>query len=178
MPSNRLGKVQKHVAKKKGKNAALHENSRDTQRLQSASLRDNRLNKLAALREKQNRRYLQRVKFFQSSTTSLPAPPTLPEIQALIEDYLGRDDEELAQLKADRRPGRPPSTRETVLEQSRATEQGEYVSGFWIPDLGEENLKKLRNWDGKWAGLAQMKFVRVNKEGKRSESSFPPKGLS
>jgi hypothetical protein len=55
MPSNRLGKVQKHIQKKKGRNAALHENSRDTKRLQSAAGRDDKLNRLAAVREKQNR---------------------------------------------------------------------------------------------------------------------------
>jgi translation machinery-associated protein 16 len=55
MTSNRLGKVQKHITKRKGKNAALHENSRDTQRLQSAAARDNKLNRLSAVREKQNR---------------------------------------------------------------------------------------------------------------------------
>lgn len=57
MPSNRLGKVQKHITKKKGKNAALHENSRDTHRLQSAAARDDKLNRLTAVREKQNRPY-------------------------------------------------------------------------------------------------------------------------
>ena len=58
MVSNRLGKVQKHVAKKKGKNVAtLHENSRDTKRLQSAAMRDNKLNRIVALREKQNKSY-------------------------------------------------------------------------------------------------------------------------
>lgn len=55
--SNRLGKVQKHIAKKKGKGVALHENSRDSKRLQAASARDNKLNRLAAVREKQNRTY-------------------------------------------------------------------------------------------------------------------------
>jgi len=57
MGFNRLGKVQKHIAKKKGKNAILHENSRDTHRLQAASARDNKLNRLTAIREKQNQHY-------------------------------------------------------------------------------------------------------------------------
>jgi translation machinery-associated protein 16 len=57
MPSNKLSKVQKHITKKKGKNANLHENSRDTKRLQAASARDDKLNRLAAIREKQNRPY-------------------------------------------------------------------------------------------------------------------------
>lgn len=97
----------------------------------------------------------------------------------MIEDYLGRDDDELAKLQAERRAGRPPSTRETLLKQARLAEQGEYASGFWVPDLQEaDTLKALRDWDGSWAGLATMKFVRISKEGSKKESCFPPKGMS
>ncbi len=97
----------------------------------------------------------------------------------MIEDYLGRDDEELAKLKAERRAGRPPSTRQTLLEQARATEQNEYAAGFWVPDLEDEaNLQKLKQWDGKWAALATLKFARISNEGFKRTSSFPPKGQS
>lgn len=97
----------------------------------------------------------------------------------MIEDYLGRDDEELAKLKADRRPGRPPMTRQTLLEQNQVVEQGEYASGFWVPDLEDlENLRKLKAWNGQWANLATLKFARISKDGFKRESSFPPKGMS
>jgi translation machinery-associated protein 16 len=120
-----------------------------------------------------------RIKSFQSYTTEHESPLSVSEIQAMIEDYLGRDDEELLKLKAERRPGRPASTRQTLLEQNQATEQGEYASGFWVPDLEDaENLKKLKEWPGKWSGLATLKFARISKEGVKKESSFPPKGLS
>lgn len=195
--SNRLAKVQKHIAKKKGRNASLHENSRDTRRLQSASARDGKLNRLAAGREKQNKPYCNtcqrlsgeltdvnvcavlRVKTFQSYTVEHEAPCAIPEIQGLIEDYLGRDDEELAKLKTERRSGRPPSNRETLLKQNQEAEQGEYASGFWVPDLEDmENLKKLKDWNGQWANLNILKFIRITKAGTRKESSFPPKGMS
>jgi translation machinery-associated protein 16 len=55
MTSDRLGKVQKRITKRKGKNAALHENSRDTKRLQSAAARDDKLNRMTSVREKMNR---------------------------------------------------------------------------------------------------------------------------
>ena len=120
-----------------------------------------------------------RVKSFQSYTAEHIVPLSVKEQQAMIEDYLGRDDEELAKLKAERRAGRPPNTRQTLLEQARATEQDEYASGFWIPDLEDEsNLLKLKQWDGKWAGLATLKFARISKEGFKRISSFPPKGMS
>lgn len=196
MPSNRLNKVQKHITKKKGKNVALHENSRDTRRLQSAAQRDDKINRLAAVREKQNRPYctflvmvqsrcyvlimeVLRIKSFQSYTMEHTAPLSVPEIQAMIEDFLGRDDEEMATMKAQRRAGRPPSTRETLLKQNQAMEQGEYASGFWVPDLeNADNLQKLKNWNGHWANLATLQFARISKEGFKRESSFPPKGLS
>jgi hypothetical protein len=57
MVSKRLSKVTKQITKKKGKNPNLHEGSRDTQRLQSAAARDDKLNRLTSLREKQNRHY-------------------------------------------------------------------------------------------------------------------------
>jgi translation machinery-associated protein 16 len=120
-----------------------------------------------------------RIKSFQSYTTEHESPLSISEIQAMIEDYLGRDDEEVLKLKAERRAGRPANTRQTLLEQNLATEQGEYASGFWVPDLENlENLKKLKEWNGQWAGLATLKFARISREGVKKESSFPPKGLS
>ncbi|KAF2470391.1 uncharacterized protein BDR25DRAFT_34388 [Lindgomyces ingoldianus] len=179
MVSNRFSKVQKHITKKKGKNASLHENSRDTRRLQSAAGRDDKLNRLAAVREQQNRPYLMRIKFFQSAAAKHDTSFTISEIQTLINAYLHRDDEELAALKAQRRVGRPPSTRETLLKQSQNSEQGEYASGFWLPDFEDsENLKALANWNGQWSSLSTLKFVRLAADGARRESSFPPKGLS
>jgi translation machinery-associated protein 16 len=104
---------------------------------------------------------------------------SIPDIQAMIEDFLGRDDEELATLQAQRRAGRPPSTRETLLKQNQAMEQGEYAAGFWVPDLENVvNLQKLKDWNGLWPGLATLEFARISKEGFKRDSSFPPKGLS
>jgi translation machinery-associated protein 16 len=120
-----------------------------------------------------------RTKSFQSYTMEHGAPLTVAEIQAMIDDFLGRDDEELATLQASRRAGRPPTTRETLLKQNQTMEQGEYASGFWVPDLENiDVLQKLKMWDGKWASLATLKFSRIAKDGTKKESSFPPKGMS
>ncbi|RAR09620.1 translation machinery-associated protein 16 [Stemphylium lycopersici] len=195
MVSNRLDKVHKKITKKKGKNPNLHEGSRDTKRLQSAAQRDDKLNRLNRIRKDQNRTYctqahqictnpnpttqLSRVKAFQNYTAEHSAPLSIPEIQAMIEDYVGRDDEELAKIKADRRPGRPPSTRQNLLEITQKQEQDEYASGFWVPDLEDEaNLRKLKEWNGQWPQLSTLKFCRMSKEGFKRESIFPPKGMS
>jgi translation machinery-associated protein 16 len=57
MVSHRLEKVHKKITKKKGKNPSLHEGSRDTQRLQSAIQKDDKLNRLSKIRAKQNGTY-------------------------------------------------------------------------------------------------------------------------
>ena len=90
-----------------------------------------------------------------------------------------RDNEELLQLKAERRPGRPSSAREDLLRQGMEMEEREYHAGYWIPDMEDEkNLAALRAWSGEWENLNILKFIRVTNGGNRTESSFPPKGKS
>ncbi|KXL47026.1 hypothetical protein M433DRAFT_57952 [Acidomyces richmondensis BFW] len=179
MPS-KLAKVQKHVVKKKGsKINSLHENSRDALRLRKASARDDRVAKVTAVREKANRQWLDRVLFFQEKLPDTLHPLQVEDMQALIRDYVNRHDEELDQLKSERRPGRPPSTRQTVLEGQKDLERKEYESGLWLPNLSdEETLMKLDAWQGDWASLGSMRFLRINIQGGVFESQFPPRGAS
>ena len=93
--------------------------------------------------------------------------------------YLNRDNEELLQLRAERRPGRPSSVKEDLLRQRVEMEEREYSAGYWIPKMdSEENLASLRAWSGEWENLNILKFIRVTKGGNKTESSFPPKGKS
>lgn len=120
-----------------------------------------------------------RIEFFQTAADEHTSIFALPDIQLLIQQYIHRDDEELETLKAERRPGRPASTREDLLKQKQDAETGEYKSGFWVPDLEDAlNLQVLKEWDGRWASLHKVKFVRIAIDGTKKESSFPPKGLS
>ena len=202
MPVKSFTKVSKHIKeKKKGKINALHEHSRDARRLQRASARDDKLAVKIAAREKANlphRMYyfhltsvpwiyanaflVQRISFLQSCLPSPPEPLTpysISDIQSLLELFFARFDEDLAALKAERRPGRPPVTRETAIKNQLDADRKEYDSGLWIPDLrDEETLFSLRNWQGDWSGLNIMKFVRVTRSGDVRDSSFPPKGQS
>lgn len=57
MPQRNLQKVQKHISKKRGAVGAMHENSRDAQRLRRAGARDERLIKHAANVDKGRRPY-------------------------------------------------------------------------------------------------------------------------
>lgn len=59
--SKGLEKIQKKIIKKKGKNTALHENSRDAQRLRRAQGRDDKLEKMALARRKIDRPLCERL---------------------------------------------------------------------------------------------------------------------
>lgn len=179
MPS-KLAKVQKHVAKKKGsKITSLHENSRDAKRLRRAGARDDRVARLSATRERNNKPWIDRIAFFQERLPETLHPIVMEEIQALISEHLARNDEEIDVLKAERRPGRPASNRQTMLEDLKKTEEREYDSGFWLPNLqDEETLVKLDQWKGDWIGLGILRFVRIDRAGVAKESQFPPRGAS
>ncbi|KEQ69191.1 hypothetical protein M436DRAFT_56909, partial [Aureobasidium namibiae CBS 147.97] len=120
-----------------------------------------------------------RILFLQDEIPDPLRPLTDAEVHHAIEKYLHREDETLAALKAERRPGRPKSTKHNLLEQQQDQEQKEYESGFWIPDMRDEaTLTKLRNWKGEWIALSPLSYVRVEKSGKINESAFPPKGAA
>lgn len=179
MPS-KLSKVQKQVTKKKGsKINSLHENSRDALRLRKASVRDERVSKLSALKQKTNIKWLDRVAFFQTQLPDTLHPLELSAIQSQIQTFVDRNDEEVSQLKSERRAGRPASTRQVILEQHVDAERKEYESGFWLPNLqDEETLIKLEAWNGDWSSLANLRYLRINAAGDVKESSFPPRGAS
>ncbi|KAJ9620990.1 translation machinery-associated protein 16 [Taxawa tesnikishii (nom. ined.)] len=197
MPS-KFNKVQKQVSKKKGTRInALHENSRDSKRLRAASARDDKIARAAAVREKANQEYrmllhailfcsfvvneksVLRILHFQEQLPESCAPLSDSEIHELVAGYISRDDEELEQLKAERRPGRPVSRKQEILEQRRASEEKEYEAGLWMPDMRDQaNNKKLRDWKHTWGALSQINFVRIYKDGAIKESAFPPKGAA
>ena len=97
----------------------------------------------------------------------------------MTSSYLSRHDEEITELKNQRRPGRPSSAREDLLQQFMTTENREYNGGFWIPNMQDEaSLQMLRRWNGEWTALNTLKYVRLSRDGTVTNSSFPPKGLS
>jgi len=109
----------------------------------------------------------------------LKQPPNEPKALLTLCSYLNQHAAELAELKKQRRPGRPSSTREDLLGRSMVTAEKEYDSGFWLPDMQDEgNLELLRNWNGQWTSLSTLKYIRLSRDGSIRQSRFPPKGLS
>ncbi|KAJ5220356.1 hypothetical protein N7468_009560 [Penicillium chermesinum] len=174
-----LHKVQKHISKKRGAADALHENSRDARRLRRAGHRDDRLSRHASMTLKARQPYTDRIEFFHDAVQSIDQPLTDADLTELVTRFINRDTEELTQLQQERRKGRPPTRREEALKQRLQTEEKEFKTGFWMPDLTEEDvLFALKRWNGQWSGLSTLKFLRLFQGGNKQASSFPPKGAS
>ncbi|KAI9676903.1 MAG: hypothetical protein M1817_006742 [Caeruleum heppii] len=173
-----LAKVHKQISKKRGKSSALNENSRDSQRLRRAGMREDKIIRELAARTNSNKALLQRVEFFKQAVAESHLDSwTRSTVQSLIERYIHRDDEDLAVLKKERRSGRPASRMEEQLKAKLMGEQVEYEKGFYMPDIEEAiNRDRLVAWSGEWASLSQVSFVRVFSNGTRLEARFPPKG--
>lgn len=178
MPST-LEKARKHITKKKGADAsgALHQFSRDSKRLQTAQIRDERLEKLARSRKKRDKPLLERVAFFQEvSRANGGKALEMATIQSKIHEFVHQYDEEYEQQRKARRPGRPASAREDLLKVTIKGLETEYEKGFYVPDLTDEvNISELDRWEGSWAYLSNLKWVKITKTGDARPSSFPPK---
>lgn len=84
--------------------------------------------------------------------------------------WVHRHDKELSEIKSQRRPGRPASTKEDLLLRKITQEMEEFQTGFYVPDLQDwANIEWLQRWNGSVGALAQIRFIRISKE--RPESS-------
>lgn len=94
----------------------------------------------------------------------IDALPDLASVHTFItQNFLTRHDDELQELKADRRPGRPPHKREIELKEIIAKESQEYEEGLELPDLTNvTNVKLLRDWQGDPQALPLFRMVRIS----------------
>ncbi|KAL2404938.1 hypothetical protein ABEF95_016990 [Exophiala dermatitidis] len=175
-----LGKVQKQISKKRGgKPNSLHENSRDARRLRTAAAREEKLSRMMDAAVRANQVYVDRVAWFKSAIEGSVGSLSDEEMHVLTQSFIDREDEQLAEAKAQRRPGRPPTKLEDQITLRKDAEEREFRGGFWVPELrNEQSRAKLERWAGEWGGLNTLDFVRVVRSGTIKPSSFPPKGLS
>lgn len=161
-----LAKVHKKINKKRGNSNTLNENSRDSQRLRRAGMRDGKLARVLAARMKANQplcescrlQLLMRPYAYDLHSTesgllsrsrsrchhAIERRERTRSDQEVIncprhkcrtnksdgDSFLRRDEEELETLKAERRPGRPASSRQDALALRATTEAKEYDTGF------------------------------------------------
>ncbi|KAH8693943.1 translation machinery-associated protein 16 [Talaromyces proteolyticus] len=181
MPIKNLNKIQKKLSKKRGKLNALHEDSRNAKSLRRAGAREDRIARVVTSAMIARQSLLDRVAHFQECLKEASEPFTIAddEIVQLIQKWINRDDEEIKQLHEERRKGRPPSKREENLQQRKTIEEKEYRSGFWMPDIAQQEVRQqMALWNGEWSSLSSMKFIRFAEGGVKQASTFPPKGLS
>ncbi|EEA18978.1 translation machinery-associated protein 16 [Talaromyces marneffei ATCC 18224] len=181
MPLKNLSKIQKKLTKKRGKLNALHEESRNAKILRRASAREDRIARVATSAMIARQSFLDRVVHFQECLEELSEPIAMTDedIVELIHKWIHRSDDELQELQEERRKGRPPSKREENLKQRTVTEEKEYRSGFWMPDVTQQEVRQqLKIWNGEWSSLSALKFIRFLEGGTKQPSTFPPKGLS
>ncbi|KYK54798.1 hypothetical protein DCS_06758 [Drechmeria coniospora] len=180
MPTS-LQKTRKHIAKKRnGEVNALHEKSRDSMRLHKASMRDLRLQKLSSARNKREQPIVDRVAHFQEGLKeSVSKPLDIAAVQELIHAFVHQYDDEYDELRKARRPGRPGSTREDLLKLKIAALETEYKNGFLIPDVMQQDSAKLiEDWEGTWANLTTMPWIKVSSSGQARPADFPSKGIN
>ncbi|PQE32406.1 translation machinery-associated 16 protein [Rutstroemia sp. NJR-2017a WRK4] len=181
MPTT-LQKVRKQIAKKKGGQlGAMHDGSRNMRRLRAAGGRDDKLSKLAASKKRQNQPLLERAHYFQEAVRNNGVQPLeIDAIHSLIKTFVHQHDEELSELKKERRSGRPASTKEDLLKIKIAADEKEYEKGFYLPDLTDiDTVMALDRWeDSAWAYLSTLKWVRLSSSGLIQQTKFPPTGDS
>lgn len=172
--AHNLSKVTKRLSKSTG---SVHIKGRKFKQINRATLRDKKLTqkKQKALEQKENE--LSIVYFLQliindDDDFKVQETFSLEEIKQFIELFLTRFDDELEELRATRRPGRPASNRQQILEEKVKHDQQVYATGIKVPDLSDvETVKRLRLWNGTTGGATVMKFVHVSKD----MTEFPTK---
>ncbi|TGZ81205.1 hypothetical protein EX30DRAFT_340847 [Ascodesmis nigricans] len=158
-----LGKVQKHIRKKKGSLSALGD--RDVKRVSRAALREKKLKHHATLRQHERENDYVRYGFMKVLVKDATEPLTIEQLREYISQWVHRNDPELERFESERRPGRPPTTKHLALKNRIEKELDEFRTGYKVPDLTTmENVKALQQWDGTEGSLAQITFIHVAKD--------------
>lgn len=165
--AHNLNKVTKNLSKSTG---SIHIKGRKFKQLNRATLRDQKLTARKAKAHEQREKEVQDFKFIQEAINNRKEQETftLDEMKLFIESFLSRYDEELTRLRKERRPGRPATSRQQILEEKVKYDEQIYKTGYRIPDLSDKDtVEKLKNWNGSSGGLTIMKFIRVSKDMKQ-----------
>ncbi|TFK29755.1 hypothetical protein FA15DRAFT_289497 [Coprinopsis marcescibilis] len=141
----------------------FHPSSRKAGQLVRKSHRKDKLQNLTSLR---NQRHASMADIYGFFFHCIPEEGvlTLEELHGVVRDvWLTRHDAELAEEQAARRKGRPKSTRESKLEDIKATESEIYRTGMEVIDLTHEATVELfRHWDQKEvAYIDLLRFIRI-----------------
>lgn len=144
----------------------LHEKSRKFLKAKREIIRKERLNHEKGDRIKNKvHTTIDRLTWFQLILEEDKNTLSESEIHELLELYLSRYDDKLAELKSSLRPNRPIPKKIHEIESVQFTEMDEYKnSGLEIPDLTlEDNVKRFKAWSGDYNSISLIKMKRFKK---------------
>lgn len=151
----------------KKKSGPTHPYSRRATQLARVAHRKDKLNQAKSVRSRSSNAKVDRLStLILMLPDDIDALPDLASVHSFVADsFLTRHNDELQELKADRRPGRPPHKREIELKEIIAKELQEYNEGLELPDLtNATNVKLLREWQGDPQALPLFRMVRISGE--------------
>lgn len=89
---------------------------------------------------------------------------TADDMREFVKEYLARNDEELAQIEENRRPGRPLSSKQQLQLEKRKHEEHVFDTGYRIPDVSDKlTVERLRGWNGTSGSLSSWKFILITR---------------
>ncbi|KAG7191722.1 uncharacterized protein KQ657_002858 [Scheffersomyces spartinae] len=173
--AHNLNKVSKNVSKATG---SIHIKGRKFKQLNRATLRDKKITSKKAESLEKKQRDMLLFKFVQEVLNTEfkdKSQFTLDDMKLLIESFLARFDDELEEMKKDKRPGRPVSTKQKILQEKINHDKQLYQTGIRFPDISDPHtVERIRLWNGSSGGTTVMKFVFISK----SMAQLPVKEVS
>jgi len=160
-----VSKSLKKLQKRKS-DVALHARSLKYKQFTSAELRQNKLDSKKAQRGEVQEVRLERYKFIKGVCENLgQSTYTIDQMRTVIQEFIDRNQPEIAKLEKERRPGRPPSNKLLNLKNLVDFETQEYKSGFNMVDLTDpKTVESLLAWNGTWGGINTLKMTRISRD--------------
>ncbi|KAH9254773.1 hypothetical protein BASA81_007191 [Batrachochytrium salamandrivorans] len=145
MPNNK----KKSLSNIKGLDKA-HPYSRKALQIQRALHRDDSISKKKLDRDQHKRLAVERVLWFKFAIPDPPEVTTEADVHAVIDMYINRYEDEIAQIKSQLRKNRPKPGRLDLLESMRAKDLAEYNGGIEVPLMSDiKNVELLKAWEGR-----------------------------
>ncbi|QRV88857.1 translation machinery-associated protein 16 [Ceratobasidium sp. AG-Ba] len=168
------GKLANKETKKFKKEKVFHPQSRKAGQLERAQLRKNKLAGASSKRARNLNAKADRYAFFFHALPPDVSSMTLPEIHDIVKTvWLARHDELLEAEQVQRRPGKPPSTRELALREMKLQDEELYRSGLTLPDLTDSTTVTLfRAWETRSHDPAYLHLLRTIRISSANPDSF------
>lgn len=157
-----LHKVSKKLSKQLA--GSLHVKGRKFKQLNRATEREHKLQRKKLLHAEQKNHELLFYLHIQESINEQKDKETFTkdDMRQFVEEYITRNDEELAEIEKNRRPGRPLSSKQQLQLEKRKHDEHVFETGFNIPDISDKlTVERLRSWNGTSGSQSSWKFTMV-----------------